>query len=265
LLDKPSCLRLIRSDSQALYDAAERDLRRPVPSCPGWYMADLVMHIGGVHRAQAAIVGEKAQEPQGLRREMLSQVPGLREWFERSMDGETDLSAIPPGLLPWARESSRLVESALRAADPKEHVWSWSGVQAVSHYLQLMPIETAVHRWDAQSAVGRPGPIDERLAAEGVEHTFGFMVPLRRQIRGAPPGRGETYHFVDSGSNRSYTVRFDEDNVQILQSAKGSHVTLSGSAQDLFLFLWHRIPAASLHIEGDTSMVDRYFELAPPL
>ena len=42
-------------------------------------------------------------------------------------------------------------------------------------------------------------------------------------------------------------------------------VTLAGSTSDLLLFLWHRIAAERLDVAGDRSLLDRYFELAPPL
>jgi hypothetical protein len=44
-------------------------------------------------------------------------------------------------------------------------------------------------------------------------------------------------------------------------------VTITGTASDLFLFLflWHRIGADTLSVEGDGSFLARYFELVPPV
>jgi len=44
-------------------------------------------------------------------------------------------------------------------------------------------------------------------------------------------------------------------------------VELYGTASDLMLFLWQRLPAGSgsLVTEGDASLLDRYFVLVPPL
>ncbi len=47
---------LISADSNALADAAARDLTAPIPSCPGWVMADLVRHVLGVHESWCRIV-----------------------------------------------------------------------------------------------------------------------------------------------------------------------------------------------------------------
>src|SRR5215472_429357 len=37
-------------DAGALAAAAERGLDAPVPSCPGWDVADVVAHVGSIHR-----------------------------------------------------------------------------------------------------------------------------------------------------------------------------------------------------------------------
>lgn len=42
-------------------------------------------------------------------------------------------------------------------------------------------------------------------------------------------------------------------------------ITLAGTASDLMLFLWHRVPAEALDIHGDARLTDHYFDLVPPL
>jgi hypothetical protein len=41
-------------------------------------------------------------------------------------------------------------------------------------------------------------------------------------------------------------------------------VAVRGSASDLLLFLWRRIPADRLEVYGDAALLPRYFELVPP-
>jgi Mycothiol maleylpyruvate isomerase N-terminal domain len=36
-----------------------------VPSCPGWVMTDLVLHLGVVHRYVARVIGEQMQQLPG--------------------------------------------------------------------------------------------------------------------------------------------------------------------------------------------------------
>jgi uncharacterized protein (TIGR03083 family) len=147
-VDKEALLASLRADAAALAAAARLGLTEDVPSCPGWSVADLVVHLGAVHRAQAEIVRSRAQEPQGIGREMFEGVAGLLGWLEGStlFGKRSDLEHIPPGIVGWFEEGAALLEGVLRAADPAEPVWSWSEDHTARHYLRMMPIETAVHR-----------------------------------------------------------------------------------------------------------------------
>ncbi|HZU11323.1 MAG TPA: maleylpyruvate isomerase family mycothiol-dependent enzyme [Chloroflexota bacterium] len=266
-LTKEADLQALRRDSVTLAEAARQDLTVPIPSCPGWSMADLVVHTGGVHRAQARIVTTRAQEPMGIAREMFDGVRGLLGWLESStlMGGESDLSAIPAGLVDWFEEGAAILVAALAEADPEEAVWSWSDDHRVQHYLRMMPIETAIHRWDAQNAVGQVEPVERPLAAEGISHTFEVMMPSRRAHRQAPPGEGESFRFVMNDGPEVWTVRFPGEPVVRADGEGKVDLTLSGSASDLMLFLWGRLPVDRLEAAGDVGLVQRYFELVPPV
>lgn len=266
-MDKEAYLNALHDAAAALAAAARLGLRVPVPSCPGWVVADLVVHTGGVHRAQAEIVRTRAQEPLSITREMFTSVSGLLEWLERStlMGGQTDLDAIPEGLVAWFEDGAQRLESVLWEADPDETVWNWSGDHRVAHYLRMLPIETAVHRWDAQLAQGRPEPIARELAREGIGQTFEVMAPFRRRLAEAPPGQGEVYQFRQTDGDGAWRLRFYGDAVDVENGHGDADVSVAASASDLFLFLWHRIPATDLHVGGDGALLARYFELVPPL
>lgn len=147
-MQKAEYLAVLRADADALPEAARLGLTAGVPSCPGWNVADLVIHTGGVLRSQAEIVARRAQEPPAMNPEMFASVPGLLPWVMRSaLMGETsDLAALPPGMVEWFEDGARMVLEALAAADLDEPVWSWSADRTVRHYLRMVPIEAAVHR-----------------------------------------------------------------------------------------------------------------------
>ena len=53
----------IRTDGAALAAAARRaGIEAPVPSCPLWSVADLLGHVGRLHRWVADIVVERATD-----------------------------------------------------------------------------------------------------------------------------------------------------------------------------------------------------------
>lgn len=265
-VDKDGLLASLRVDSAALAAAARLGLTTDVPSCPGWSVADLVVHLGAVQRAQAEIVRSRAQEPQGIKREMFESVPGLLGWLESStlIGKQSDLEHIPPGIVEWFEEGAGLLVDVLRAADPAEPVWSWSEDHTVWHYLRMTPIETTVHRWDAQLAHGVTEPVDRALAMEGIDHSFDVMLPARRGNGNAPNGQGESFRFEQRDGDRVWSIRFEPEGVRVRRDDGPADVTARGTASDLFLLLWRRIPAERLVVAGDPAGFDRYFELVPP-
>ena len=48
------------------------------------------------------------------------------------------------------------------------------------------------------------------------------------------------------------------------EHAKGD-VAVRGTASDLLLFVWGRLPGESLEVLGDASLIERFFELVPPV
>ena len=268
MLAKTEYLALLDADSAALIAAAEDHLDLPVPSCPGWRVIDLVVHTGVVHRAWAQVVATRATEASEIKREALFPVPGLLEWFENSVlsGKQSDLTSIPPGVGGWFRDGSADLVHALSEADPADVVWSWSSDKSVTHHLRMMPIETALHRWDAEGAVGVPEPIAANLAADGIGHTFEVMAPYRRSIRPVARGEGQTYKWIADGTGESWTTRFEGDEITVTRGDEAAaDVVVRGSASDLLLFLWHRVPSSHLTVTGDQSVLDSYFSLVPPI
>jgi uncharacterized protein (TIGR03083 family) len=265
-IEKHEYLACLQADVYALATAARCGLTASVPSCPGWSVADLVVHTGGVHRTQANIVATRAQEPTEPDWQMFRSVPGLLQWLENSAltGGTSDLAAVPPGLFDWFEEGAAILIETLAAADPDETVWSWSAHKRVAHYLRMMPIETVIHRWDAQLAHGRTEPVDQALAVDGIDHTFEVMMPFRRAQVDAPPGHGERYRFLQTDGSGVWIVRFDGEPQLTRDDEDSVDVTVKGTASDLFLFLWQRRAPADLAVEGDSDLLRRYFVLVPP-
>ena len=219
-LPKEMALEILQQDATALADAAIDGLGVPIPTCPGWFMVDLVVHVGGVHRAQTAIVRTRSKEPMGISRDMFGSVPGLLQWLESStlFGGQSNLDSIPGGLDEWFRSGAKELSSALASADLTDTVWSWSWDQTVAHYLRLMPIETAVHRWDALAATGHPDAIRTDLATDGISHIFEVMAPYRRRVLASRQGAGESYLWIATDSGSTWQVTFMEDEVNVIEN-----------------------------------------------
>ncbi|WP_090932601.1 maleylpyruvate isomerase family mycothiol-dependent enzyme [Nonomuraea jiangxiensis] len=277
--------REVRAFQAAARQAADTGGAPLVPSCPGWSVADLVLHLGGVHRAVTSVIRDrldKSPDPSDLSFAALP--PDLTGW--PAPEQAPNLGPIPAGLLDWFADGAAGLGAQFRANDPGTHAWTWSAEQTVGFWLRMQTIEAAVHRWDAESAVGTARPIHEEIAADAIGQTFEVMAPARRAWRQAPGGAGERFRFRRTDGAGCWTVHFDGDDVRLTVGDKllavgdderitggedvrsgvgGLDVEVAGTASDLMLFLWQRIPADGLDVRGDREALDRYFVLVPPV
>ena len=239
-----------------------------VPSCPEWVVTDLVLHLGMVHRLVARVVSERMQQPPAR---------GDRSW--RGLAGEW-AGWLPPGraprqdpvparLLDWFGAGAAQLAESFRAAEPGERVWTWSPDHSVGFWQRMQAIEAAVHRWDAENAVGTAGPLDAAFAVDAIGQTFEVLAPIRRAMAQAPPGQGERFAFRRTDGPETWAVRFDGEAVRLgkddSQDDGGASVQISGTASDLALFLWQRPVTGRLDVRGESSLLERYFVLVPPV
>jgi uncharacterized protein (TIGR03083 family) len=236
-------LTVLETEGLRLADAAAGSLEAPVPSCPGWRVADLVAHVGVVHRHKERIV-------HGLWRDN----PGIEGLEPPEGDAE---------LLSWYIEGLDLLADTLRCADPDAPAWSWHEPdQTTGFWFRRMAHETTVHRVDAELGAGldRSG-VDAELAVDGLDEVLGpVMAAYTADARWAfrPDGR-----VLEMETSVRHAVRR-------LHLGTGSHGTgwtysagqngepttrVSGRACDLYLWAWGRSGEDVLAVTGDPSLV----------
>ena len=89
---------------------------------------------------------------------------------------------------------------------------------------------------------------------------------MRRAVGKAPPGHGERFLFHRTDGPGTWAVQFDGNAVLLGTPDGHCDVHISGTASDLALFfLWQRAVTGKLDVQGDTSLLSRYFALVPPL
>ena len=233
-MDRSQYFAALAVESAAFDEAVSAcPLSAPVPSCPEWTVADLVYHLGGVHRFWAAVVAQRLSSPSGV---------------------ERPLRPPPEDLVAWAREQASALQAALAGAEPATPVWTWAAQQDVGFVDRRMAQETAVHRWDAQLAAGAPEPIDPALASDGVDEFLTVMVADPRFTR--PIGGSVHLHATDTPGEWLVTDRDDGAVLVTREHAKGT-VALRGPADRLLLALWGRLPLEDLEIIGERSVAER--------
>ncbi|MER5785032.1 maleylpyruvate isomerase family mycothiol-dependent enzyme [Streptomyces mobaraensis] len=256
-----------RRETRAFEDAVRKAARAgdapPVPSCPGWTVTDLTGHLAWVHRFVAHVVGDRLRDaPDRTDTAFLGLPPDRAGWPDP--ERPPTHGPVPASLVDWYAAGADALAALFADRDPAEPVWTWTADRTTGFWLWIQTFEAAVHRWDAENALGAPRPFDAELAADGIGRFLGTVVPAWRAGGRAPAGSGERFGFRRTDGEGHWTVRFDGDTVRRTSGPGPCDVELSGTASDLTLFLWRRITAERLAgVEGDPAVLKRWAVLVP--
>jgi uncharacterized protein (TIGR03083 family) len=228
-------LAAIRRDSDRFYATADgADPARPVPACPDWTVADLVWHLAGVHWFWGSVVETRASEPDGLR--------------QSHPERPTDYDDI----VAWGRVQADRMIRILEATPDDVAAWTWAMEDRdhnVAFIRRHQVQEAAVHRWDIEdAATGRPQPIEPDVASDSIDEILAVTLPW--DVDGDKPLPGSV-HIHCTDTDGEWFVHPD-GRVEPIH-AKGD-VAIRGTASDLLLGLYARIPATALDLIGDTSV-----------
>jgi uncharacterized protein (TIGR03083 family) len=244
----------LERDGALLADAADAaGLTASVPTCPGWQVRDLLRHQAYVHAwATRHVTGQLDAE--------------LDE------DDEQAVLAGGPGdaeLISAYRSGHAALVTALRTADPDLVCAGFMPAPSpLAFWARRQAHETAIHRYDAQSATpgGAPKPGDAfaiAFAEDGIDELIlGFAARRRYRLR-ADGTRSLTVRAADTGN--AWQVRLANgastvarcDNTGDASGGAGDCL-LAGPAADLYAYLWNRSDAgaAAVTITGDPAVLD---------
>jgi uncharacterized protein (TIGR03083 family) len=221
-------LDVFRDRSLALLTSAQANLKVPVPSCPGWTVAELITHVGTTWGWAAAIVRT-----------------GARDDLPSSPDdpGSTEV-------LEWAAEQSGQLADALKGADPDSDCWTFGLPRSRLFWFRRQALETAVHAWDVQHATGRPDPIDPDLATDGIDEFLTVMLP--RYIQRQPDSwTGQSLHLHRTDGDGEWMIQLGPGASLSVDRTHGEgDVTLRGPASSLYLWCLNRLPSSDLELGG---------------
>jgi uncharacterized protein (TIGR03083 family) len=159
-----------------------------------------------------------------------------------------------PALVEHFRANAARLVDALRAVDPATPAWTFAATdRTAGFWRRRRAVETTVHRYDAEVAAGTPTPVDAALAVDGIDEFLSVFV-ARFGDRLAACG-DFTFHLHCTDTDGEWLLaRRDGEVVVTAEHAKGD-VAARGSASDLLLFLWGRVPAESLEVFGDAELL----------
>ena len=159
--------------------------------------------------------------------DLVAHLTGVHRWVLRALDNagppayDEEPQPDPPGA--YERHATALVER-LRAIDPGAPAWTFDKHNQTAGFWRRRQLhEVSVHRWDVQEH-----RLDRAIAEDGVDEVLDFFLP--RQIA---TGRTE----VPEGTLRLISPE------RAWAFGEGRPVqTAQGTASDLVLGLWGRVP-----------------------
>jgi uncharacterized protein (TIGR03083 family) len=261
------------------------DLTRPVPTCPGWTLRQLVTHLGRVHRWAGEIIDIRSPEPISFR-----QAPNGR------------LPDDPAEHAAWLNEGAAHLASSVRAAG-SERMWTHHGLRTASDWARRMAHETAVHRADGQIAFGQRPVIDTGIAVDGIDEWLGLLQLPQLRPEGAsasPLAEGQVIHLhttdapdsggagsggpdgthpdgtrldgthldgthLDGTAGGEWLISGGPDGLRVAAGHGKGDVAVRGPASDLLLVLVRRLPpdTAGVEVIGDRGLLDAWLGATP--
>jgi len=229
-MDVTTYLAHLRTDSDAILAAYQADPTAAVVPCPGWDRAALLAHLG---RTQEWIRLQAERGPE-----------------ERVRFGETAPAPEGDAMVGWFSQGATALIATLDAMDVSITWPTWAGPQPGIFYPRRIAQETAVHRRDAD-----PAPMDPALAVDGVDELLEIFAPLASgEALAEHPG---SIHLHATDADGEWLVHLTPEGVRFEHGHAKGDVALRGSAGDLLLWGWNRVPVDDrFEVFGDTALLD---------
>ncbi|MEV7171282.1 maleylpyruvate isomerase family mycothiol-dependent enzyme [Streptomyces sp. NPDC093224] len=252
ILEFPDVLRLIEERSAAFRAAiaSAPDLDVRVPSCPDWTLRELAQHLGDGRRRQAAVV---------------TAGPGAEPPARTDPKGAPTAPRDRGALDAWLAASTESMLGALREAGPDRGCWTWWGrsqaPQTSGAVARHQVQELAVHTYDVQLAGGAAQALPAEVAVDGVE---AFLTTVA--ATSVPwPFEPATID-LHAAEGRSWRLTLDASGVRCDGLAGGTEpgdLVMRGTASDLVLYFYARLPMDALENTGDTRPMEQLAEWDP--
>ncbi|RLV09081.1 hypothetical protein CTZ27_07860 [Streptomyces griseocarneus] len=231
------------------------DMTADVPTCPGWNVGQLARHLGGAQRWCEEIVRTRAREA----------APDAH-FRDLSAYRAEDAGVVAP----WLAEGAARLAETLRAAGPAAPVWTPVPGGTAAFFARRVAHEAAMHRADADLALGVEYALDEAVALDALDEWMELgslpmhfeIHPWMRELLG--PGRTLHLHATDTApeAHAEWVVDLTGDAITWRRAHEKAAVALRGPLTELLLVVYRRRSPRSGRIEivGDEGLLDFWLE-----
>ena len=215
------------ADVEAVGDVLAASPDASVVHCPGWSVSDLVAHHGGVLRWAEAIART-----------------GNPVFEQYSAPGSDELRS-------WYDVSARNFVATISRADRDRPCWTFGRQPGrLWFWTRRQALEAAVHRWDADRAVGVMVDVPPSLASVGMSEVVEVLFPRQVELgRTGPISAGLILRATDV--ERQWIVA---------ASTNGREAIVEAPVSVLLLVLWRRVDLTDARI-GFSGSADLRAEL----
>jgi uncharacterized protein (TIGR03083 family) len=241
-------LSIISDESSRIVEAYECDRQAAVSWSDRWTVGTVARHVAGTHHVVAEIVRGRPDADFGLFGDLQTPAKDSPEFVE------------------WFRSGTASLLEQLSSVPAGDKCWSWfTPGGRVGWWARRMALEAVVHRWDTDAARGRSFSVVPEIASDGIDEFLDVFVATARATHDAPAGPTISLECSDR-SERWWLDLADHGGRTVSREPRDASLRIRGSAQELLLMLWGRIPVnAGVEATGDVGALDRWSELIPPV
>jgi uncharacterized protein (TIGR03083 family) len=236
---------VVAAEAKLLAAAAdEGGLETQIPTCPEWNMRDLVRHLSEIHLWAAARVAKRTDKL------WLDDISELTESWP-------DLAVFWPSnddLTGWYLQTNANLVQALESAPADLECPTFLPAPSpLAMWARRQAHETAVHRFDAENAIGKASGFDPVFAADGIDELLAGFAPRRESF---PVESDKVMQVIPGDTDDGWRVTLKPDGVTTTRADGQADVTLRGSASDLYTVLWNRASDSTINVTGDQQILD---------
>ncbi len=246
-MDVDTHIEAISREGKRLASAASHArLDDPIPWCPGWDTRELLRHLSEIHLWAASHVARRAV------REGVSELVDLEAaWPDLAIFWPDDDALIDHYLATNANLVAELESAPLDLA-------TWTFLPAPSPrqmWARRQAHETAIHRFDAESATASVSGFDPTFASDGIDEILNAMAP---RVDKLPLESCVTMAISPSDVGERWLVTLGPDGIETVQADGPADLVLTGLASDLYLAVWNRGDDTAITLTGDPTVLDTW-------
>jgi uncharacterized protein (TIGR03083 family) len=229
---------VIGEEAERLGQAAESSFDAPVPSCPGWTVAELLAHVTAVYRMWIAQLNAKNPE-------------------ERAPSPPRVLSERPVLSANFESASAELL-AALADVTPDGPCWNFAGQDCNAAWVaRRVAHESTIHRVDAELARGAPTAIDCEFAVDGIDERIQVLLPARLR-HSSEASLGGTIGFVCTDADAAWVVSVESGRLSWRAGRGPVDAVVVGPSAEIYLFSWNRAVVDALALTGNKAVAEAW-------